>query len=104
MLPAPAAIDPSVLPLVVLIVAETAPVFKSTRLTVWSPQFGTQRLPKPAATREQGALPTVTVAVTVFGLGSSRDTLFFGLFDTQTAASTASQSGVPGTGNTASGL
>src|SRR5258705_398757 len=88
-LPAPVAMDPSVLPMVVLIVAVTVPVCKSTRLidggVVASPQFGTHRLPKPAARPEQGRLPTATVAATAPVFGSSLETLSFGLFDTQTA-------------------
>src|SRR4029079_5733924 len=85
-------------------VAVTGAVFRSTRATVESPQFGTQRLPKAATSPEQGCLPTDNVAPTRLVDGARRDTLSFGLFDTQTASSIASQSGVPGTGNTASGF
>ena len=63
---------------------------------VESPQFGTQTLPKPAASPEPGFLPTAKV-VTALLLGSSRETLFFGEFETHTSLSTAIQSGAPGT-------
>src|SRR5258708_36406518 len=85
-------------------VAITLLVFRSTRDTVWSPQFGTQRLSKPIAKPEQGALPTVMVSATLLVFGSMRATLFLGLFEIQTASPTAIQSGVPGTSNTASGF
>ena len=81
----------------------TGAVFRSTRVSVWSAQLGTQRLPNAAASPEQGRLPTGIVAATVFVVGFSRATLSFGLFETQTSSSTAIQSGEPGTGNTASG-
>jgi len=48
-------------------------------------------------------LPTSIVAATVLDFGSSRATLFFGAFETQTCSSTASQSGLPPTSKTASG-
>ena len=85
-------------------VAVTLLVFRSTRDTVWSPQFGTHRLSKATAKPEQGALPTVTVSATLFVFGSMRTTLFFGLLEIQTASPTAIQSGEPGTSNTASGF
>ena len=76
----------------------------STREMVLSPQFGTHTLPKPAASPEHGRFPTVTAAATAFVLTSNRCTEFFGPFDTQIASSvTTCQSGVPSTGNTASG-
>src|SRR5581483_2344466 len=103
-LPAPVAIEPSVFPIVVLIVDATAPLFRSTRAIVESPQLGTQRLPKPAARPEHGRLPVAIVAATVFVFGSSFATLSFGLFEIQTASSTAIQSGAPGTAKTASGF
>jgi hypothetical protein len=59
--------------------------------------LGTHTLPKPAASPEQGSLPTVMVAMTRLLLGSSRDTLFFGEFETHTSLSIAIQSGAPGT-------
>src|SRR6267142_2899104 len=68
------------------IVAATSFVFISTRESVWSPQFGTHMLPKPAASPEHGFFPTSTVAITLFVLGSSRCTVFFGLLVTQTAS------------------
>src|SRR5712691_7369668 len=104
MLPAPATIDPSELPIVVRIVAVTAPVLTSIRDSVLSPQFGTQTLPNATARPEQGRLPVVMVAATVFVFGSSFATLSFGAFDTHAASSMASQSGIPGYGKTASGL
>src|SRR5262249_38242836 len=67
--PAPIAMPPSLLPIVDGNVAETLPVFRSIRETVLSPQFGTQRLPNPAASPEHGRAPTVMV---------SRITFFFG--------------------------
>ena len=79
-------------------------VFKSTRDSVLSPQFGTHRLSNPMASPEHGALPTVTVSTTLFVLGSMRATLFFGLLEIQTASPTTIQSGVPGTSNTVSGF
>ena len=103
-LPAPAAIEPSEFPIVVLIVAVTSPVFRSTREIVWSPQLGTHTLPNPAARPEQGLARRRSWPTTVFVLGSRRDTLSFGLFETHTCSSIASQSGVPGTRNTASGF
>src|SRR5258706_10087633 len=96
MLPAPAAIEPSLLATPVWMTADTAPVFTSTRAIVLSPQLGTHRLPNPTASPEQGPLPTAIVAATVLDLGSSRSTLSLGRFDTQTDSSTAIQSGDPG--------
>src|SRR3954470_14741126 len=66
MLPAPATIDPSELPIVVLIVAFTSPLFRSTRVIVLSPQCGTQSVPNAAARPEQGRAPVAIVAATVF--------------------------------------
>src|SRR3954469_11315290 len=103
MLPAPATIDPSELAIVVLIGVVTAPLLRSTREIVRSPQLGTQRLPNAAVSPEQGPLPTGIVAVTVLVFGSKRATLSFGRFETQTSSSTAIQSGEPGYGNTAIG-
>src|SRR5262245_10145042 len=105
-LPAPAAMPPSESPMVIGTVAVTALVFKSTRASVLSPQFGTQRLPNAAARPEHGCLPAprATVAATVFVFGSNRDTLSFGSFDTHADSSIASQSGCPPTVNTASGF
>ena len=68
-------------------VAETAPVFRSIREIVLSPQLGTQRLPKPVARPEQGRFcprRVSMVAATLLVLGSNRDTLSLGLFETQT--------------------
>src|SRR5438874_8203531 len=96
MLPAPAAIEPSLLAMVDRIAGVTAPVFRSTRAIVLSPQLGTHRLPNPAARPEHGPLPTGMIAATVLALGSNRATLSFGRFDTQTDSSMAIQSGDPG--------
>src|SRR4051794_16387754 len=104
MLPAPATIDPSGLPIVVLIVAFTSPLFRSTRVIVLSPQCGTQSVPNAAARPEQGRAPVAIVAATVFVFGSKRATVPFGAFETHTDSSTAIQSGEPAYGNTASGL
>src|SRR3954451_13006619 len=104
MLPPPATIEPSELPIVMGMVAATAPVFRSSREIVLSPQFGTHRLPNAAARPEQGRLPTGTVAATVFEVGLNRATLSLGLLEIHTSSSTAIQSGEPGTGNTASGF
>src|SRR5258708_8973958 len=103
-LPAPVARPPSVLPVPNGTVAVTLPVFRSTRESVWSPQFGTHRLSKPIASPEHGLLPTVTVSAVLLVFGSRRATLFFGLFETHTDSPTAIQSGAPGTSKTASGL
>ena len=84
-------------------VACVAPSFRSSLVSVESPQFGTQTLPKPAASPEHGSLPTVNV-VTALPDGSSRETVPFGEFETQTSLSTAIQSGAPGTWYTASGV
>src|ERR1700682_1798119 len=85
-------------------VAVTLFVFRSTRDKVRSPQFGTQRLSKPIAKPEHGALPTMMFSATLLVFGSMRATLFFGLLEIQTESPTAIQSGVPGTSNTASGF
>jgi len=63
---------------------------------VESPQFGTHTLPNPAASPEQGFLPTANV-VTVLLFGSSLDTVPFGEFETHISLSAAIQSGAPGT-------
>src|SRR5262249_14129789 len=97
-------IPPSVSPIPLAKVAVTLLVFRSTRATVWSPQFGTHKLPNPIARPEHGLLPTSIVADTLLVLGSSRATLFFGLFEIHTSWPTAIQSGDPGTSKTASGL
>src|SRR5258707_13838908 len=102
MLPAPATIDPSELPIVGRMVAVTAPVLTSTRDSVLSPQLGTQTLPNATARPEQGPLPVATGVPIAFVCGSIFATLPFGAFDTHAAASIASQSGVPGHGKTAS--
>src|SRR5262249_24652852 len=104
MLPAPAAIEPSELPIVVLIVALISPVFRSSRVMVLSPQSGTQSVANAAVSPEHGRLPVAIVAATVFALGSKRATVPFGAFETQTDSSTAIQSGAPAYWNTASGL
>src|SRR2546423_1374354 len=96
-LDAPTATPPSLLPIVVAIDAVTAFVLRSTRASVLSRQFGTQRLPNPTASPEQGRLPVVIVATTTLVFGSSRLTVSFGALDTQACSSIASQSGVPGT-------
>src|SRR5258706_10688335 len=96
-LDAPTAMPPSLVPMVVAIVAVTLLVFRSTRAKVLSRQLGTQRLPNPTASPEQGRLPVVIVATTVLVFGSSRLTVSFGALDTQACSSIASQSGEPGT-------
>src|SRR5438552_9369540 len=103
-LPAPVAIEPSLFAMPVRMVAAIAPLFRSTRAMVLSPQFGTHRLPNPTANPEQGPFPTGMTAADVFVFGSKRATLSFGRFETHTDSSTAIQSGAPGYGNTASGL
>src|SRR6478609_9717147 len=95
MLPPPATIDPSELPIVDRMVAVTVPVFRSTRLNVESPQLGTHKLPNAAARPEQGRLPTGIVVATVLVFAASRVTLSLGLFEIQTSSSTAIQSGDP---------
>src|SRR5690242_16628397 len=85
-------------------VAVTLLVLTSTRATVRSPQLGTHRLPKPIAKPEHGLLPVVTTSATLLVFGSSRVTLFFGLFEIHTDSPMAIQSGAPGTSNSASGL
>src|SRR5580765_7356776 len=75
-LPAPLAMPPSESPIVIGTVAVVAFVLRSRRDIVWSPQFGTHKLPKPIARPEQGCLPApraMVVALLVFG--SRRDTL-----------------------------
>src|SRR6266487_3973094 len=106
-LSAPMTMDPSEFATPVRSVAVIAPVLRSRREMVWSPQFGTHRLPNPAARPEHGFFPAVTVVFTVFDAGSSCETLSRGSFDTQAVwaiGSIASQSGLPGTGYTASGF
>jgi hypothetical protein len=85
-LPAPVAMPPSESPIVMGIVAVIAPLLTSTRMSVLSPQLGTQRLPKPAARPEQGRLPlpSATVAATLLDAASKRETLSLGSFETQT--------------------
>src|SRR5260370_8779288 len=95
-LPAPVARPPSVLPIPNGTVAVTLPVFRSTRESVWSPQFRTHRLSKPIASPDHGLLPTVTMSEVLLVFGSSRATLFFGLFDTHTDSPTSTQSCTPG--------
>ncbi len=108
-LPSPVATPPSLCAGPISIVATTALVFISIRETdlpapLRSPQLGTQMVPNPAANPEQGRVPTVTAANTLFVFGSSRCTVFFGPLVTHTASSVRTcQSGVPSTGNTASG-
>src|SRR5439155_24851485 len=92
LLPAPATIDPSELPIVVPIVAVTAPVLISTRDSVLWPQFGTQTLPNATARPEEGRLPVAMGVPIVFVFGSSFARLSFGAFDTHAASSIASQS------------
>src|SRR5437763_16152075 len=95
MLPAPAAIEPSLLAMVDRIAGVTAPVARSTRAIVLSPQLGTHRLPNATASPEHGSAPTASVAATVLAFGSSRATEFFGRFETHTDSSTAIQSADP---------
>src|SRR5258707_432167 len=77
-------------------VAVTWLVFGSIRESVLSPQLGTQILPNPAASPEQGRLPTKTAATTVLVFGSRRCTVPLGPLVTHTASSvTTCQSGVP---------
>src|SRR5437764_12028402 len=95
-LSAPATIEPSLFPIVDGKVAVTAPLFKSTRAIVLSPQFGTHRLPNAVARPEHGPLPTGITAATVFVFGSIRATVSFGRLETHTDSSTAIQSGDPG--------
>ncbi len=61
------------------IVAVTLPVFRSTLLSVWSPQLGTQRLPNAAARPEHGRLPTGIVAADGVGLGVQAGDAVLGL-------------------------
>src|SRR5262245_55308927 len=103
-LPAPVVRPPSSFPIVSFSVAEILPVPRSRRETLGSPQLGTQRLPKPAARPEQGALPTGIVATIALAFGSIRVTLFFCSFETQTCSSIAIQSGMPGMLKTCSGF
>src|SRR5213075_314885 len=88
MLPAPATMEPSEPAMVVWMVAVMVPVLRSTRDSVWSPQLGTQRLPKAAARPEHGREPTGIVAATVLVVALSLATLSFGLFEIQTSSST----------------
>src|SRR5579871_3005779 len=77
----------------------------SMRETVLSPQLGTQMLPNPAASPEQGRLPTAMTAVTVLVFTSMRWTVFLGAFETHSASSVETcQSGEPSAVKTASGL
>src|SRR5215472_13059902 len=66
-----AAIPPSLCDGGIGSVAVTWLVLTSIRESVLSPQFGTHTLPKPAASPEQGRLPTAIAATTVFVFGSS---------------------------------
>src|SRR5262245_61814773 len=105
-LSAPVTIDPSDSPTPTFSVVAIDLLVRSTRAIVCSPQLGTHRLPNSAARPEQGSLPTAIV-VTAFDFGSSRDTVFFGSLETHVTlltGSMASQSGLPGTSYTASGL
>src|SRR5580693_3450702 len=100
-----AAMPPSLCEGVAATAATTALVLMSTRETTFSPQLGTQMLPKPAASPEHGRRPTVIAASTLLVLGSSRWIVFLGPFETQTASSVITcQSGVPSIGKTASGV
>src|ERR1700674_850245 len=86
------------------IVATTLLVATSMRDRVLSPQFGTQTLPNPTASPEQGSLPTGMTAATLFVFGSNRAIMFFGLSPIHTeSGSIATQSGDPSTTKTASG-
>src|SRR5580704_6416325 len=67
-----AAMPPSLCEGAAAMVAVTSFVLMSTRETTFSPQLGTQMLPKPAARPEHGRRPTVMAASTLFVLGSSR--------------------------------
>ena len=98
-LPAPATIDPSELPIVGLDRGRRPR--RSSRSTREHRLVAAVRHPQAAeaggeagagrlADGDRGRRP-------VFVLGSMRDTLSFGLFETQTCSSIASQSGVPGT-------
>src|SRR5262245_43303731 len=104
MLPAPETTEPSELPIAVPSVAFVSPVFRSSRVIVLSPQFGTQSVPNAAASPEHGRLPVAMMAATVLVLGSNLATVPLGAFETQTDSSTAIQSGEPAYGKTASGL
>src|SRR5687767_10397767 len=83
-LPAPVARPPSLLPIVSGSVAVTFPVLRSILETLGSPQFGTHRLPKPAANPEHGFLPTAIVSTILLAFGSIRVTVCFGEFETHT--------------------
>src|ERR1700681_4411535 len=99
-----AAMAPSVLAGPSGIVATTLFVATSMRDRVLSPQLGTQTLPNPTASPEQGSLPTGMTAATLFVFGSSRAIVFFGLSPIHTESGRiATQSGDPSTGKTASG-
>ena len=63
-------------------------------MIVESPQFGTHRLPNPAARPEHGCLPTANVVAAAL-FGSRRATMFFGEFETHMSLSAAIQSGAP---------
>src|SRR5207245_8306460 len=104
MLSSLAAIAPSVSAGPKGIVATTLLVAISTRDRVLSSQFGTHTLPNAPARPEQGKCPTGMVTTTLLVLGSSRVMVFFGLFPLHTeSGKMRTQSGLPGTGNTASG-
>ena len=104
MLPEPVARPPSLLPIVNGNVAVTLPVLRSIRDTLGSPQFGTQRLPKPTVNPEHGFLPTAIVSTILLAFGSMRVTVCLGEFETQKCSSIACQSGTPGTSKTLSGF
>src|SRR5438874_315508 len=76
------------------IVSTTRLVCGSTRVTVLLSVLVTQT----------ASSPTAMVATTVLALGSRRATVFFGALEIHTSSSTAIQSGLPGTGKTASGV
>src|SRR5688572_6570510 len=70
-----------------------------------SPQIGTQMLPKASTSPEHGRGPVSTSVTTVLVFGSRRPTRFLRPLVTHTASLvTTCQSGLPGTGNTPSGL
>ena len=100
MLPAAVANPPSLLPIVSGSVAVIFAVFRSTRDTLGSPQFGTHSDPKPVVNPEHGFFPTVMVSTILLALGSIRETECFGELETHTCSSIASQSGTPGMSNT----
>ena len=93
-LPAPIATPPSESAMVMGNVACGLPSLRSSRVIVESPQLGTQTLPNPAASPEHGCFPTANGVMALL-FGSSRPTVFFGEFETQTSLSIAIQSGAP---------